>query len=393
MHEPYGIGESRGAAPTTPCVPYPAGMTSPTDPGLPLRVAIVGCGNIAGPYATCIAAHDELELVAATDVDATRAAAFGEKHGCRVHESLQALLADPEIQLVVNLTVHHAHYAVTRQALEAGKHVYSEKPMALEAAEARELVELAARQGVRLACAPSTFLGEAQQTAGAIIANGELGTVRAVYADVNWGRIEAWHPAPIPFYDVGVLVDVGVYPLTIATAFIGPAVAVQALGWDLLPDRVTTAGEGFRIGSPDLIVAAVELTGGAIMRLTGSFYVGRPIREPGRLEFHGDAGSLALASFQDFDAPIERGSAGGEWEPVAYVREPFDGTDWGRGLADLARSIVDGTPQRVTGEHAAHVVEILSAARESMRDHRRVELASTFTPPPLMDWTVAAAAR
>jgi predicted dehydrogenase len=365
-------------------------VSAPTDSGLPLRVALVGCGNIAGPYARCIAAHDEIELVAVTDVDPARAAAFGAEHGCRVHDSLEALLADPEVQVVVNLTVHHAHYAVSRQAIEAGKHVYSEKPMALEASEARELVELAARHGVRLACAPSTFLGEAQQTAGALIAGGDLGTVRAVYADVNWGRIEAWHPAPIPFYDVGVLVDVGVYPLTIATAFIGPAVAVDALGWDLMPDRVTTSGERFRIGSPDLIVAAVELAGGAVVRLTGSFYVGRPIREPGRLEFHGDVASLALGSFQDFDAPIERGPAGGAWEPVPYLREPYHGTDWGRGLADLARSIVDGTPQRVTGDHAAHVVEILTAARRSMRDRRRVEIESRFTPPPLTDWAVAA---
>lgn len=364
-------------------------VTSPNASGLPLRVAIVGCGNIAGPYARSIAAHDEIELVAVTDVDAARAAAFGAEHGCRVHATLEALLADPDVQLVVNLTVHHAHFAVSRQALEAGKHVYSEKPMALEAAEARQLVDLAERDGLRLACAPSTFLGEAQQTAGAIIAGGELGTVRAVYADVNWGRIEAWHPAPIPFYDVGVLVDVGVYPLTIATAFIGPAVAVEARGWDLMPHRVTTSGERYRIGSPDLIIAAVVLAGGAVMRLTGSFYVGRPIREPGRLEFHGDVGSLAMASFQDFDAPIERGAVGGQWEPVPYVREPYRGTDWGRGVADLARSIVDGTPQRVTGAHAAHVVEILSAARESMRDHRRVEIASTFTRPPLMDWAGA----
>ena len=123
---------------------------------------------------------------------------FGAEHGCRVHETLEALLADPDVQLVVNLTVHHAHFAVSRQALEAGKHVYSEKPMALEAAEARQLVDLAERQGLRLACAPSTFLGEAQQTAGAIIAGGELGTVRAVYADVNWGRIETLAPGTDP---------------------------------------------------------------------------------------------------------------------------------------------------------------------------------------------------
>jgi predicted dehydrogenase len=357
-----------------------------TRPRFPIRVGIVGCGNIAGPYARSLADHPEVELVAAADVDPERANAFAADHGCRAHHSLESLLADDDVQLVVNLTVHHAHHAVTKRALEASRHVYSEKPMALRSDEARELVDLARRHGVRLACAPSTFLGEAQQTAGALIRRGDLGTVRAIYADVNWGRIETWHPAPIPFYDVGVLVDVGVYPLTIATAFVGPAVAVEARGWELQPERVTTAGEHYRIGSPDLIIAAVELAGGAVMRLTGSFYVGRPIREPGRLEFHGDGGSLALASFQDFDAAIERGPAGGAWEPVPFVREPYHGIDWGRGVADLARSIAEGTPQRVTGDHAAHVVDILSAARRSMHERRRITLDSTFSAPPLMDW-------
>jgi predicted dehydrogenase len=368
-------------------VPYAAAMTlDAATPRLPLRVGIVGCGNIAGPYARSLADHDEVELVAVTDVDAARATTFAAEHGCRAHGSLDALLADPEVQLVVNLTVHHAHHAVSKQALEAGRHVYSEKPMALEADQARELVELAARRGVRLACAPSTFLGEAQQTVGAIIKRGELGTVRAVYADVNWGRIETWHPAPIPFYEVGVLVDVGVYPLTIATAFLGPAVAIEARGWEVLADRVTTSGERYRIGSPDLIIGAVELAGGAVMRLTGSFYVGRPSRQLGLIEFHGDTGSLALGSFQDFDATVEHGPFGGEYTPVTLVREPHRGIAWGRGVADLARSIVDGTPQRVTGDHAAHVVDILSAARQSMRERRRVEIGSTFAPPPLMDW-------
>jgi predicted dehydrogenase len=126
------------------------------------------------------------------------------------------------------------------------------------------------------------------------------------------------------------------------------------------------------------------------MRLTGSFYVGRPIREPGRLEFHGDHGSLALSSFQDSDAVIERGPVGGAFEPAPYVREPYHGIDWGRGLADFARSITGAGPQRVTGEHAAHVVDVLSAARRSMRERRRIELDSTFEPPPLMDWAIGA---
>jgi predicted dehydrogenase len=355
----------------------------------PFGVGIVGCGNIAGPYVRNLAEHDEVDVVAVTDVDPARARAFAAEHGVRAHASLVDVLADPEVELVVNLTVHHAHYAVTKQALEAGKHVYSEKPMALEAAEARELVELARRQGVRLACSPATFLGEAQQTVGAIIRSGDLGTVRAVYADVNWGRIETWHPSPIPFYEVGVLVDVGVYPLTIATAFLGPAVAIEARGWELLPDRVTTSGEAYRIGSPDLIIAMVELAGGAVVRLTGSFYVGRPSTPQGLMEFHGDAGSLALSSFQDFDATVERGPAGGTYEPVTPVREPYRGIAWGRGVADLALAINEGRRQRVTGEHAAHVVDILSAARQSMRERRRIAIDSTFESPALMEWAEA----
>lgn len=127
------------------------------------------------------------------------------------------------------------------------------------------------------------------------------------------------------------------------------------------------------------------------MRLTGSFYVGRPSRQTGLLEFHGDAGSLALGSFQDFDATVERGPVGGEYAPVPYLREPYRGIAWGRGVADLARAIVDGTPQRVTGEHAAHVVDILSAARQSIREHRRIPITSTFAPPPLMDWAAGVA--
>ena len=126
------------------------------------------------------------------------------------------------------------------------------------------------------------------------------------------------------------------------------------------------------------------------MRLTGSFYVGRPIRQPGRMEFHGDLASVALSSFQDFDATVERGPVGGAFEPAPLVREPYHGIDWGRGVADLARAIAEGRRQRVTGEHAAHVVDILSAARRSMRECRRIEIESTFEPPPLMDWATGA---
>ena len=227
----------------------------------PLGIGIVGTGNIAGGYARDILTHPEIHLVAATDLDPARLHAFAQEHGCRAHATVEDLLGDPAVDIVVNLTVHHAHYEVTRRALEAGRHVYSEKPLALRSGEARELVDLAVSRRLRLGCSPSTILGEAQQTAAAWIRADRLGPVRAIYADVSWGRIETWHPAPAPFYDVGAMVDVAVYPLTLATAMIGPARSVRAWGWELSPDRVTLDGTRFRIGSPDFIVAAVELDG------------------------------------------------------------------------------------------------------------------------------------
>jgi predicted dehydrogenase len=360
----------------------------------PLGIGIVGTGNIAGQYATTSRAHPEIRLVAATDVDRSRAIAFAEAHGCRAHASLDELLADDSVDIVVNLTVHHAHYEVTKRALEAGRHVYSEKPLALRAEEAHELVQLATDHGVRLGCSPSTFLGEAQQTAAKVVRSGRLGAVRAVYAEVNWGRIETWHPAPVPFYEVGALVDVGVYPLTLVTSMVGPARSVRAWGWELLPDRVTTQGTPFRIGSPDLVVAAITLEGGAAMRLTTSFYVGQPAKATGGIEFHGDDASLALGNFQDFNATVEVGPFGGTYEPVPHLRPAPPAIDWARAVAEMASAIDAGRPHRASAEQAAHVVDIIGAAFRSMRDGGRpIEVSSTFAPPALMPWAEAATTR
>jgi len=351
-----------------------------------LGIGIVGTGNIAGKYATDSRTYPQLNLVAATDLDPVRAATFAATHSCRAHATLDDLLADETIDIVVNLTVHQAHYEVSRAALDRGKHVYSEKPLALHPDEARELLDLADVRGVRLGCSPATFLGEAQQTAAAIVRSGRLGTVRAVYAEVNHGRIEAWHPAPVPFYEVGVMVDVGVYPLTLATAMLGPARTVRAWSWELLPDRVTLAAEPYRIGSPDLIVAAIELETGAVVRLTTSFYVGRPARQTSSLEFHGDVASLSIGSFQAFDATVEVGELDGELVPVPLVRPPYPGTAWARGVADMAGAILARRPHRATGEQAAHIVDILAAVSDSRRnDGRAVRVTSTFELPDLVD--------
>jgi predicted dehydrogenase len=353
-----------------------------------IRVGIVGCGNIAGPYARDIAAKPNLELVALTDLEPARAEALAKEHGGRVVPTVDDLLNE-NVDLVVNLTFQSAHAGISRRALEAGKHVHSEKPLALNAMEAWDLVDLARRRELRLGCSPFTLMGEAQQTAWRELRTGRLGTIRAVFAEVDWGWIETWHPAPVPFYEVGALIDVGVYPLTILTAVLGPARSVQSFGRTLKPDRVTKDGTPFRLETPDFQVTLIELEGGATVRLTTTFYVGQHAKNYAAVDFHGDKGSLWLGHFFRFDGPVEfcEYGDGKTYSPVPLVRPSKVGQiDWGRGVEDLAFAITEDRPHRATGEQAAHIVDIFVAAAESLRSGEPVEVASSFPPPAPMPW-------
>ena len=170
-----------------------------------VRVAIVGCGNIADAYVEQIQTYDHVDLVGFADLLADRAEAFAQEHGGIAYADLAALLADPAVDVVVNLTIHHAHVEVITDCLEAGKHVYTEKPFAMRYADATRLLALAEDKGLRLSSAPITYMGEAQQTAWKTLRSGRLGPVRLAYAELNHGRIETWHPNPVPFYDVGIV--------------------------------------------------------------------------------------------------------------------------------------------------------------------------------------------
>jgi len=262
--------------------------------------------------------------------------------------------------------------------------VHSEKPLALAYEDARRLVELAGEHGVRLSSAPTTLLGEAQQTLWKHVRDGAVGTVRAVYAEANWDRIERWHPDPRSLYAVGPVVDVGVYPLTILTAMFGPVRLVRAYATTLEPERALLDGTAFTPAAPDFIVAVLEHESGVVTRLTASFYVGQG-KQSG-IEVHGDDGSLHLRGWQEADSPLELQLRGGEYAEIPPLREPFKGTDWGRALVDLARAIDEGRPHRAAGEHAAHVVEILNAVESSYGDGGAVSVTSGFTTPEPMDW-------
>ncbi|MEX2395168.1 MAG: Gfo/Idh/MocA family oxidoreductase [Actinomycetota bacterium] len=352
-----------------------------------LRVAVVGCGDISKQYGPTLAPYaDRVDIRGATDLQRDRAESWTHEFGGRVYDSLDEILDDDTVDTVLNLTIHQAHKEVIERSLLAGKHVFSEKPLTIAPDDAQALVGLADAERLRLGCAPVGFCGEAQQTVWKLIREGSLGKIRLAYAEVNWGRPELWHPNPKPFYEVGPVFDVAVYPLTILTAIFGPARRVTAAGTTLLEDRMTLDGGSFTPGAPDLAVAFIEWEHGTVARVTANFYVSYLSRQPGAIEFHGDDGSLHLGSWFEFNARVQRASYGKRYEDAPLVREPYEGCEWSRGLVEMADAVAEDRPHRVTGSHAAHVVEIAAAIHASIDGTGPIELTSTFDVPEPMGW-------
>jgi predicted dehydrogenase len=340
------------------------------------RIGFVGSGNIAGPYAISMARHPELQLVGVFDVDQDKAATFASAHECKAFESLSALAG--HVDIVVNLTSAPYHYSTSRELLRLGVSVFSEKPIALSFDEAQKLVALAQGADLRLASAPSLWLGRSYLDAAERIRSGEIGAVRLITAEVHQGRIEKWHPAPHSFYQVGPVVDVGVYPLTYLTAVLGPIRQVSAVSMRLLPERTTKDGETFQIAVADAWHVTALFESGAALRLSCDYYIGSATVTRS-IDFHGDEGSLRVNDWILPDAVIERAGAG-----EAYSAEPAGpklDLDWSLGVLDLARSIAGGYPHRNSAAHAAHVVEILQAIATSAAEGTVVEVSSTFANP------------
>ena len=344
-----------------------------------LSVAIAGCGDISRPYAQTIQAYDYLQLRGFWNRTPAKAETLAQDFGGQVYPSLEALLEDPQVEVVVNLTTQKVHADIVRRCLQAGKHVHSEKPLAMTWQEAAELANLAKEKGLRLSVCPVTFMGEAQQTLLNALRQGLAGKIRVIYAEVNWHRLETWHPNPEPFYAVGAHYDVAVYPLSIITAFLGPAVRVQSIGKMLLPERCMPDGRPFTITTPDFNLALIELASGALIRLTSNFYVSWETNQRG-IEFHGDAGSLYLSSWERFDSKIEYAPFGEPYQPLPCLRSPYPGIEWGRALAELFAALQAGRPHRPSADLAVHTLEILNAIDHSVLSGKPVELVTSFDP-------------
>lgn len=354
----------------------------------PLRIALVGCGHICHQYAEHIKNQPGLlEITGATDLDPSRTAEFCQKHGGRVFPDFDAILNDPGVDVVLNLTIHHAHFELNARALEAGKHVYSEKPMALTFTQAQELCAIARRTGRLLGAAPITYLGEGIQTTARFLETNRLGPVRLVYAEVNWAQIERWISAPAPYFTVGPLLDVGVYAITALTALLGPVRRVWGYSTILKSPRHDRDGREFPVTAPDFTTGMLEFENGTAARLTTNYYV--PNRTQPHLkgfEFHGDDGSFRVGCYHDFDPECSFIPYGKPPLRIPLLREPAARMDRAVGLTEMAMALHEGRPLRNAPEHALHVIETMEGLQTSFAEHRLVEIQSRFEKPPLMDW-------
>ena len=354
----------------------------------PVGIGFVGCGNIAGPYAKAALNHkDKLTIVGACDIDPGRAEEFTGQFGGRAFASYEEMLGCEQVEVVVNLTIHLAHAEVTKQALQADKHVHSEKPLATQREAGREIVDLAKERGLLLGCSPFVILGEAQQTLWKAVRDGMVGEPLVAMAEMMHGRIESWHPNPAPFYGEGAgpMLDVGCYPLNVLTSILGPVRSVRGAASIRLPQRTIAsgpkAGEAFAVTTPDHVNGLLAFENGVGGRLGASFTVCKT--EHTGVEIHGTDGALRIDSPVAFNGQVKFCLIGEkEWKPIPFVAEPFQGVEWCRGLLDMAEAVRERRAPRCTGEQANHILDICLSILEAAEKGEEVQLSSTFAPPP-----------
>ncbi|MXR50242.1 Gfo/Idh/MocA family oxidoreductase [Halovenus sp. WSH3] len=332
---------------------------------------LVGAGAIASEYASGIAASS-LSVAGVCDLDRDRANALAGAYDCPAFESLDRALTAVDAPVVVNLTSHAAHADVTRTALRAGRHVYSQKPLALEADTAAELVTLARERNLALGCAPESPRGPSQRRAARLLADGRLGPVQLGYAHAHVGRVTDWHDRPESFLSVGPLYDGGAYPLTLLVSWFGPVERIRtADALDSWPERAQA-----RPSTPSHVEAMVEFAAGPTVRLTASFYAPHRSREFYGLELHGDDGSLYLRGTGAMETAVDHvqfGRIGREYTAVP-PQSPPSALEYADGVQRLAESVRDDTPSRQTGRRGAHVVAVCSAIEEAATGGGPVEV-------------------
>lgn len=372
-----------------------------------MNVAIVGCGFVADYYLSTLPGHPELILLGVADRDPERTRRFAAHHGTHGYDSLDALLSDNRVEMVLNLTNPRSHYAVSKACLEAGKHVYSEKPIATEICQAKELVDLAESRGLAITSAPCNLLGETAQTVWKALRENAVGPVRVVYAEMDEGLVHRmpfrqWASASgvsWPYkdeFEVGTTMEHAGYVLTWLPAFFGPALSVTGFSACMVPDKVP--GETLDAHAPDFAVACIRFQSGVVARLTCSLLA----PHDHSLRIVGDEGVLGVKDTWFYTAPvsirrstiIRRRHVWLPWkQKVPLVRKGqkynYRGVqqmDFARGPAELAASIRENRPCRLSPRYALHVNEIVLAVNDAQENGQTYRMTTRFDPVEPMPW-------
>lgn len=362
-----------------------------TDQG-PVGVGLIGTGMISEQYLRYLGSYPDLEVLAVGDLLPDRARAQAEKYGVPTAGDPDTVLNHPDIEIVVNLTIPAAHVPVSITALEAGKHVWSEKPIGVDRAEAQRLLEVARQRDLRVGIAPDTILGPGFQAARRAIERGDIGTPLSALTMMQHAGPEIFHPAPEFLFAVGggPLYDMGPYYLSTLVSIFGSVERVRAIGSTAHETRTIKvgerAGEEFLVDVFTNVAALLEFEGGGISQSTFSF--DSPIFRSGFVEITGSDASIVVPDPNDFTGEVRltRGAAFGEnftitqeWDDVEV-----EAGDVGRGLGvlDMARAIRSGTPHIATGELGYHVLDTIIAIDEAMNSGETVRVESSIEPVP-----------
>jgi predicted dehydrogenase len=356
---------------------------------------IIGCGSISLTYLRLAPLFRGIEIRSAADIDMNAAKARAGEFGLKA-QTVKEMLKSGDIDIVVNLTVPGAHYKVSKAALEAGKHIYSEKPLTLSLAEGKDLARIAKKYGLKAACAPDTFLGGAHQQARQAIDDGLVGKIVAGTAHIMGRGMENWHPNPGFFFKPGggPVLDMGPYYITNLINLVGPLKRVAAMSATPRKFRLIGSeprkGERIPVKTPTTLHALLEFANGAKITLSASWDVHAHRHQP--MELYGLEGAIFVPDPNFFGGEVVVARDGADAKPLPLSDHPFavpnqDHGDqkWANyrsaGLADLAQAIVQGRDARCSIERALHALEVMTAILESAESGKFVDLKTTCTRP------------
>lgn len=349
------------------------------------RIGIVGCGAISAAYLKIAKTFPLLEVAACADMVPERARARAEEFGVPRACTVEELLHDPEIEIVVNLTIPRAHAEVALAALEAGKHVYNEKPLAVRREDGKKLVEHARTRGLRLGAAPDTFLGGGHQTCRKLIDDGWIGEPIGATAFMLCHGHESWHPDPAFYYQHGggPMFDMGPYYLTALVNMMGPVRRVTGMTRITFPERTITSqakyGQKVQVEVPTHVAGIMEFHNGAIGTITTSFDVWAG--QVPRIEVYGTEGSLSVPDPNGFGGKVQVRRAGGaDWAEVPLTHG-YTENSRSIGVADMAQALRSGRTHRAGPELVFHVLDLMHAFHDAASQGQAVELGSTCQRP------------